>query len=136
MAGPIPATAVAEAEPAALADAAAFAPADAGPEAPPAGALQSLADWLREGPFALALASSFFGFYAHAGALQGACAEIAPLAPALTYRCSLVRSSGRGGHRACARVRLVVGRHRGVALRARPPRACVARRTRSASGLT
>ena len=34
---------------------------------------QSLADWLREGPFALALASSFFGFYAHAGAVQGAC---------------------------------------------------------------
>ena len=30
----------------------------------------TLADWLRKEPFALALSSSFFGFYAHAGALR------------------------------------------------------------------
>ena len=30
----------------------------------------SLSDWLRQGPFTLALCSSFFGYYAHAGVLQ------------------------------------------------------------------
>ena len=30
----------------------------------------TLAEWLRAKPFTLAMASSFFGFFAHAGALQ------------------------------------------------------------------
>lgn len=74
MAGPIPATMVAEAE-ADVFDPAAVAPDDAAPESAPQ--LQSLAEWLRDGEFTLALASSFFGFYAHAGALQGASSQAA-----------------------------------------------------------
>ena len=31
---------------------------------------QTLAEWLAAGPFTLAMSSSFFGFYAHAGAIQ------------------------------------------------------------------
>jgi hypothetical protein len=31
---------------------------------------QTLAEWLAQGPYTLALSSSFFGYYAHAGALQ------------------------------------------------------------------
>ena len=72
MAGPIPATALAGAP---LAEAAAEEQQARVVEAAPArgvAQLPTLADWLREGPFALALASSFFGFYHHAGALQGA----------------------------------------------------------------
>lgn len=85
MAGAIPATALVEDAPA-VAGAAAVTNAPEAEAAPTLNevseardGLQTLAEWLREAPFALALASSFFGFYAHAGALQGtACtAELA-----------------------------------------------------------
>jgi hypothetical protein len=36
----------------------------------PAAEEQTLAEWLAQGPYTLALSSSFFGYYAHAGALQ------------------------------------------------------------------
>jgi len=74
MAGPIPATALADVD-APPADAAAARDEAQALAAAPACAvaqLPTLAEWLRDGPFTLALASSFFGFYHHAGALQGA----------------------------------------------------------------
>ena len=74
MAGPIPATALADVD-APPADAAAAQDEAQALAAAPACAvaqLPTLAEWLRDGPFTLALASSFFGFYHHAGALQGA----------------------------------------------------------------
>ena len=42
------------------------APADASPDVPET----TLAEWLQLGPYTLALSSSFFGYYAHAGVLQ------------------------------------------------------------------
>jgi len=42
---------------------------------------QTLREWLASGPFALCLCSSFFGFYAHAGALQALIKEGLPPAP-------------------------------------------------------
>ena len=42
----------------------------AAPATSPPEAEQTLAEWLAAGPFTLAMSSSFFGFYAHAGALQ------------------------------------------------------------------
>ena len=74
MAGPIPATALADVDAPPAEAAAAQEEAPTLEAAPECGVTQlpTLADWLRDGPFTLALASSFFGFYHHAGALQGA----------------------------------------------------------------
>ena len=74
MAGRIPATALAEVDAPPAEAAAAQEQARVLAAAPACGLAQlpTLADWLRDGPFTLALASSFFGFYHHAGALQGA----------------------------------------------------------------
>jgi hypothetical protein len=43
---------------------------DATPPAEAGQQQQTLKEWLCAQPFTLAMASSFFGFYAHAGALQ------------------------------------------------------------------
>lgn len=43
---------------------------DAAPVQSSAEGEMTLAEWLRAKPFTLAMASSFFGFFAHAGALQ------------------------------------------------------------------
>ena len=86
MAGPIPATALADVDAPPADAAAAQDEAQTTFAAAPACAvaqLPTLAEWLRDGPFTLALASSFFGFYHHAGALQGAHRDASLLRSAL-----------------------------------------------------